>query len=83
MDYTPYMTGLIMMPSAIAVALSAPVFGKMADKWGPKYFIVFGMLTTAISLFLYWNLSTQSSLYDIIYPSIIRGIGLGMLYSPL
>ena len=83
MDYTPYMTGLIMMPSAIAVALSAPLFGKMADKWGPKYFIVFGMLTTAISLFLYWNLSTQSSLYDIIYPSIIRGIGLGMLYSPI
>jgi DHA2 family multidrug resistance protein len=83
MDYTPYMTGLIMMPSAISVALAAPIFGRGADRWGPKYFIVFGMALTAISLFLYWNLSVQSSLYDIIYPSIIRGIGLGMLYSPI
>ena len=83
MDYTPYTTGLIMMPSAVAVALSAPVFGKGADKYGPKYFIIFGMLLTAISLFMYWNLSLQSSLFDIIYPSIIRGIGLGMLYSPI
>jgi len=83
MDYTPYTTGLIMMPSAVAVALSAPLFGKGADRWGPKYFIVFGMAITAFSLFLYWNLSVQSSLYDIIYPSIIRGIGLGMLYSPI
>jgi Major Facilitator Superfamily. len=83
MNYTPYTTGLIMMPSAIAVALSAPVFGRGADRWGGKYFIVFGMALTALSLFLYWNLSVQSSLYDIIYPSIIRGIGLGMLYSPI
>ena len=83
MNYTPYTTGLIMMPSAVAVALSAPVFGRGADRWGPKYFIVFGMALTAVSLFLYWNLSVQSNLYDIIYPSIIRGIGLGMLYSPI
>ena len=83
MDFTPYTTGLIMMPSAVAVALSAPIFGKGADKYGPKYFIIFGMLLTAISLFMYWDLSLQSSLYDIIYPSIIRGIGLGMLYSPI
>ena len=83
MNYTPYTTGLIMMPSALAVAISAPIFGKGADRYGPKYFIIFGMLLTAISLFMYWDLSLQSNLYDIIYPSIIRGIGLGMLYSPI
>ncbi len=83
MNYTPFTTGLIMMPAAIMVSISAPLFGKGTDRFGPKYFIVFGMLMTGISLIMYWNLSRQSSLWDIIFPSILRGIGLGMMYSPI
>ncbi len=83
MHYTPYMTGLIMMPQAIIVALTAPIAGRGADKYGSKLFIILGTILTAISLFLYGNLSLQSNLFDIIYPSIIRGVGFGMLYSPI
>lgn len=82
MDYTPYMTGLIMMPAAIAVALSAPLFGIGSDRYGPKYFIIFGMLLMGIFFIMYGNLSLQSNVWDIIYPSILGGIGFGMLYAP-
>lgn len=83
MHFTPLTAGLIMMPPAIMVAISAPLFGKGADRYGPKYFIIIGMILIGFSFELYWNLSTRSTIWDIIYPSIIRGIALGMLYSPV
>ncbi|MHB1661373.1 MAG: DHA2 family efflux MFS transporter permease subunit [bacterium] len=83
MRYSAYETGLIMMPSAVIMALISPISGRFTDKYGPKIFIVTGTILSALSFFLYWNLSLNSSVFDIVYPSIIRAVGIGIMYAPL
>jgi EmrB/QacA subfamily drug resistance transporter len=83
MGYTAFDTGLLMMPSALAVAVSMPLAGNISDRIGPKIPVILGGLITAYSLFLYSKLSLHSSYGFLLYGFITRGIGLGFLMAPL
>ncbi|MBN1572853.1 MAG: DHA2 family efflux MFS transporter permease subunit [Deltaproteobacteria bacterium] len=83
MGYTAFDTGLLMMPSALAVSVSMPLAGNITDRIGPKVPAVFGGILTAYSLYLYSRLSLNSSYEFLLYGFIIRGVGLGFLMAPL
>jgi EmrB/QacA subfamily drug resistance transporter len=83
MNNTPFKAGLIIMPQAIAVAIFAPLAGRLSDKVGNKTLIFIGMFLSSLSFIMYANLSLQSNLFAIIFPEIIRGIGFGFLYAPI
>jgi EmrB/QacA subfamily drug resistance transporter len=81
--YTTIQTGLWMVPGAIAVGLTMPVAGRLADRYSPKWLVACGTLLTAVSLVLYGNLDPRSSAATIIVPQLIRGAGLALLMAPL
>lgn len=83
MHYTPFNAGLIIMPQAIAVAIFAPISGRLSNKVGNKMLIIIGMIFSGFSFVMYSHLSLQSNLAAIILPEIIRGIGFGFLYAPI
>jgi len=83
MGYTAFDTGILMMPSALALTFSMPLAGNITDRIGPKAPMILGGLITAYSLFLYSRLSLHSSYGFLLYGFIARGVGLGFLMAPL
>ena len=81
--YSTIQTGLWMMPGAVAVGLSMPIAGRMADRYPPRWLVIFGSVITGISLIMYGNLDPLSGPLMIIGPQLIRGVGLAFMMSPL
>ncbi len=83
MNYNAMHAGFLMVPFAIAVAVSSPVVGKLSDKFGPRYFLALGMLFFGFSNFLLGNISLQTTVNFIIYDQFLRGLGVGFINAPV
>ena len=81
--YTTVRTGLTMMPGAVAVGISMPFAGRLADRYGPRNLVLFGTTMAALSLLAYGRLDPLSSRAMIIGPLVVRGVGLAFMMAPL
>jgi DHA2 family multidrug resistance protein len=71
------------MPGAFTSVITMPVFGRLTDKFGPRYFIIIGVILITVSNFMYHNLEINSSYVFILIPMILFGIGMGSLNAPI
>lgn len=76
-------TGLMLVPGAVTVAFIMPIAGILTDRIGPRWPTVFGVLLMVYSLYLYHDLDTIVSRWDVIYPQILRGIAVTFLMTPV
>ncbi|HEX7602395.1 MAG TPA: MFS transporter, partial [Polyangiaceae bacterium] len=76
-------TGLLMLPGAIVIALVMPIAGRIADAIGPKVPTVVGLALTAWFMWTYRKLDVTTSNWDVVYPTLVRGLGLGLLVTPV
>ncbi len=76
-------TGLAMLPGALVVSLIMPISGKISDSIGPRIPTVIGMLLTTWFMWEYRNIDPSMSLWDVIWPTLIRGVGMGLLMAPM
>ena len=81
--YTTTQTGLWMMPGALAVGVTMPIAGMLADRYNPRWQTALGIALASFSLFLYSELDPLSSATMIIGPQLIRGVGLAFMMAPL
>jgi len=75
-------TGLLLMPQGLAAGLVGPIAGRLTDKIGARYVVVFGFILLAINT---WNLSqlTISTSYETLrLLLVIRGAALGFALQP-
>ena len=80
---TAEQTGLVLLPGAIATALSMWVVGRLTSRLDPRLLIASG---AAIFAYAAWQLSemtSQSGGNDFFWPLILRGVGLGLMFVPL
>ncbi|NPV72632.1 MAG: DHA2 family efflux MFS transporter permease subunit [Pelotomaculum sp.] len=81
--FTPYQTGLLIMPSALVTAVMMPVSGLLFDRFGAKALSLIGLFITAWGT---WNLSKinlSTSNATIIFDTTIRSIGMGLAMMPI
>lgn len=83
LGYSAFDTGLLLMPSALSVAIAMPLAGKLTDHIGPKAPYVIGGLITAYSFYIYSELSLNSTYGFMLYGLILRGAGMGFLMAPI
>jgi len=83
MGYTELQTGLLLLPASAAIAALMPVAGKWADKHGARYITVAGLVLLIISTAQLAFLDKGSSIWSIMVPMVLRGAGLGFLFSPV
>ena len=76
-------SGLILLPGSLIIAFVLPVVGWLSDKSSPRFLCFIGMLCLIYSMFLYRNISIYMSYWDIIYPTLIRGVGMSLLMAPI
>ena len=80
---TAQQTGIVLMPGALATAISMAVVGRLTNKVDPRLLITAGAILFALAA---WQLSLvtgESGADDFFWPLIGRGIGLGMMFVPL
>ncbi len=80
---TAFDTGLVLLPGAIATAVSMVIIGRVYNRVDSRLSIVFGMFIFAFSCWQLGELNTQAGYWDVFWPRVIQGFGLGFLFVPL
>lgn len=83
LGYTALQAGAVFLPVGILQAMTAPIAGFLSDKVNPKIPAVLGMSMLALSMVLNASLSLYSEHGQIMLPLIIRGLAMGMVFTPL
>ena len=79
---SPYVIGIMLLPTTAAVAILSPLVGRIVDKFGPKWPLVGGFGCFILSAWLQTYFSTDSSLILILTAFIFMGIGWGCILGP-
>jgi len=80
---TATLTGLALLPGALATALSMPIAGRLAKWLDPRASIAFGLAMFAAGSWMLGYLSPDAGIGDIFWPRILQGFALGFLFVPL
>lgn len=83
MGFTPMQTGLLLMPSAIATALTMPVAGFLFDRLGAVVPGVIGLSVAALGTWELHTLSLATSYRHIQMIMVVRALGIGLAMMPI
>jgi EmrB/QacA subfamily drug resistance transporter len=84
LGYSPLKTGLSYLPLAFAIILSAGVASQLVTRLGYKTPLTAGMLMIAGALLWFSQVSPGGSyVSDVLFPSILVGVGLGFAFVPV
>jgi DHA2 family multidrug resistance protein len=83
LGYDEIQTGLMLMPTAIIIGILMPLAGRLSDQIGARVPTIIGVIFTALFMFMYRNLSLVMSVWDIVEPLLVRGIGQAFIMAPI
>jgi DHA2 family multidrug resistance protein-like MFS transporter len=75
-------TGLLMTPWPVAVALTAPAAGRLADRYHPGILGGAGLLILSAGLLLLASIPHPATAWDFIWRMAVCGAGFGLFQSP-
>jgi EmrB/QacA subfamily drug resistance transporter len=82
LGYGAIKTGATFLPMTVLIILVAPVAGKLADRYGPRWLMSGGMVLLSISLLLFATLDASSSWWDIVPGLVVGGFGMAIVMAP-
>jgi EmrB/QacA subfamily drug resistance transporter len=83
LHYSPLEAGVRFLPATVLIIVTAPISGRLADRFGPRPLIVTGMVLLSVSLFIQTHISATSG-YGLLLPAfMIMGLGIGLTMSPM
>jgi MFS transporter, DHA2 family, multidrug resistance protein len=83
LGYTAMQSGMAISPGGVGTLIFMPIVGYLVGKRDGRYLIIFGLVTMGISLFMMAQYSLQISIWNVIWPRVIMGVGLAFLFVPL
>jgi DHA2 family multidrug resistance protein len=82
-DYPVVTIGLVTAPRGIGTFAAMIIVGRVIGKIDARLLLTFGLLTTALSLWLMTGFSPQMDSHLVIWSGVIQGFGLGFTWVPL
>lgn len=83
LHYTPGQAGMALLPAGIIMAVSAPIAGRLADRYTPPYIIIPSLVIFALSGFFLSEVKLDSTIGFIVIGAVISRIGLSFLLPSL
>jgi EmrB/QacA subfamily drug resistance transporter len=83
MGYEPFDAGVRMLVWTGATAITSPISGILAERYGPRAFMAAGLALQAAALaWLAMAAGVDSTNSDLAAPFAIAGIGMGLVFAP-
>ena len=82
LGYSAKMTGFVVVPGAICMAIMGTLSGVLSDRFGWRPFTVGGLASSATGLLILSRVTENSSLWMVVPAVILRNTGMGTFYSP-
>jgi DHA2 family multidrug resistance protein len=83
MGMTAYGTGLALLPGAIATAVAMPIVPRLMRIVDTRWLLTAGALLFAWSCWALGGLNDVAGYWDVYWPRLVQGAGLGLLFVPL
>ena len=83
LGFTAFDTGMALLPGALATAVSMVIIGRINNIVDPRVSIAFGMIVFGYSTWMLGGLTVQAGYWEVFWPRVIQGLGLGFLFVPL
>jgi DHA2 family multidrug resistance protein len=83
MNYPVATTGLVTAPSGAGTMIMMLIAGRLIGKTDLRLMLFAGFSITALSLWQMAHYTLELSESDIIWPGVIQGIGMGLVFVPL
>lgn len=83
MGYSATMAGLVMAPGGVASVIVMPLVGAYIQRRSGRWIILLGLLLGAVSLFYMRDFTLEASYWDFMWPRVMLGAALGMIFPPL
>jgi EmrB/QacA subfamily drug resistance transporter len=84
LGYSPIRTGLTMVPIAASMTLLAPFVGRLAEKYGPRWFLVTGYALMAVGVATtLMALGLHTDWQHLFIPMVITGVGMSFSFPPM
>ena len=81
--YSPLEAGVRFLPSTLMIVGVAPVAGRLADRFGPRWLIVAGLAILTASLWTFTHIAVNSTYLDLLPGFMLLGIGIALTMSPM
>ncbi len=83
LGYPTFEAGLYMAPRGLASFLIMMMVGKLSGKMPPRNFIFAGICASVLGNYLMTNFSGDISAHELILPTMLQGMGLGLIFVPI
>jgi DHA2 family multidrug resistance protein len=83
LNLTAFDTGMALLPGALSTAVSMVIIGRLLNRVDPRASIAFGIVIFAWSCWWLGDLNTSAGFWDVFWPRVVQGFGLGFLFVPL
>jgi len=79
---SPFTAGLFLIPTSAALATLGPISGWLSDHYGPRPFLVTGLVVSAVGFLWLATIGPDDSLLALAPALVLVGAGMGLFASP-
>lgn len=83
LGYTAWDTGRVILPGALASAVTMGVAGKLSGRIDARLSITAGVGLFMMSMWQHYHFTLELGMHDLLLPMILRGVGMGLIFVPL
>ena len=83
MNYPVATTGLVTAPSGAGTMVAMLLAGRLLKRFDARFLLLCGFLISAFALWQMMHYTIVLSASDIVWPGVIQGFGLGLVFVPL
>lgn len=83
MGYSATDAGMVLAPGGVATLITMPFIGAALARRDGRKIVMIGLLIGALSMFVMQCLNLETSYWDFVWPRVILGVGLAMVFVPL
>lgn len=83
MGYTATQAGMVLAPGGVATLLTMPLVGASLGRFDGRKIVAGGLVIAAVSMFIMQRFSLEAAYPDFVWPRVVLGVGLAMIFVPL